>query len=188
MDSRNPSEGEVKREGFTLVELIVVVALIGILTTIGFISILHYQQVIRVNASARDVAGHLRVARAQAVRDGVSVQVSFNPNASSYNIGTRTYYLQTGVYWDYYKQNQLPNVPGHPYPIPAAVDIGDGTATSFNFQYDGTASVSGVVYMCPETDNVGTGARPDHNRAVDWEATTGRVRVWEFYASSNTWR
>jgi prepilin-type N-terminal cleavage/methylation domain-containing protein len=185
----NGPEKTEKKEGFTLVELMVVIGLIAILTGIGWMSILHYRALIRVNASARDMAGHLRVARAQAVRNGQPVQVAFDGPDGAYTVVsnlTQTYYLQGGIKFG--SCPGLPAVPGHPWPAnPAGIDIPNGQ-TSVLFYGDGTASVSGAAYIIPFEDLSTTGMRPDRQRAVDWEATTGRIRDWQFYANASQWR
>jgi type II secretory pathway pseudopilin PulG len=173
-----------------MVELLVVIGLIAILSAVGFLSVVNYQSLVRVNASARDLAGHLRTARARAVRDGQAVTVQFlSPN--SYRITdpamhVQTYFFQPGIVYGVQNSGgancslgHLPAVPDHNYPPPATGIEISGGGTSFNFTPDGTASATGVVYMLPTGDNVGSGCRADRNRAVDWEAMTGRVRAWK---------
>ncbi len=203
-------EKQEERKGFTLVELMVVISIIGILAGIAFVSMMHYRTVIRVNASARDLSGQLRLARAKAVKDGVSMMVNFteNPSSPNYQIGRdaaedgvfdgffHTYYLQPGIKFGYPTGGlSISAVPGHHYPVMHAIDIRNGTTnvTRFHFRQDGTASLDGVVYLIPSIDNSATGNRDDRCRAVDWESTTGRIRTWKWKydrsnPSLNTWR
>ncbi len=185
-----------ERRGFTLIEMMVIVALIGILTAIGFVSMLHYRSIIRVNASARDVAGQFRLARAKAIRDGRSVMVSFPSAVNQYTLGIdadesgtfdtsfpKDRYLQTGIVFGYCDDPLIDQVPGHTNPVSCPVEINGGCPTGlarhFHFRHDGTASFTGVVYLIPSVDLSATGNRPDRMRAVDWESATGRVRVWK---------
>lgn len=201
-------EKQEERKGFTLVELMVVISIIGILAGIAFVSMMHYRTVIRVNASARDLSGQLRLARAKAVKDGVSIMVNFtvNPSSPNYQIGRdgaedgafdgffHTYYLQPGIKFGYPSGGLLISaVPGHTYPVTRAVDINNGATTRFHFRQDGTASLNGVAYLIPMIDTSSTGSRDDRCRAVDWELQTGRIRTWKWKydranPAANTWR
>jgi type II secretion system protein H len=184
--------------GFTLIEMMVVVALIGILAAIAFVSMLHYRTLIRVNASARELAGQLRLARAEAIKDGRSMMVLFN-GGNQYLTGTdadevagfdtalpKNHNLQPGIRYGYFPGAS--QVPGHQWPVSCSVDINNCATNSVHFRHDGTSSYSGVVYLIPTIDVSATGNRDDRMRAVDWEKQTGRIRVWKWQAGAQTWR
>lgn len=198
--------GEKKR-GFSLLELMLVVAIIGILTAIAFISMLHYRTVIRVNASAREMAGHMRYARAKAIKNNRAVMVRFDNTGdqNTYYVGIdadengtydgifQMYKLQPGIIFGYYPT--INQIPGHRYPVPDSIDIdntgagkGSSVTNKDHFNYDGSANFGGVAYIIPKTDLSATGSRPDRMRAVSWEKTTGRIRAWKWKHIDRTWR
>jgi prepilin-type N-terminal cleavage/methylation domain-containing protein len=195
----NGGKGGGILRGFSLIELMLVIAIISILTAIAFISMLHYQLIINVNASARDLGGQMRMVRASAIREGRPYLFTFGANYYNYGVDegmdgsfdgrAPRKYLQPGIVFGYMANTV--QVPGHPYPVTTPVCIhtsGGACGPYFHFLRDGTSTYGGVAYMIPGKDRSGTGARDDRERAVDWTSSSGRIRVWKYNASNHQWR
>ena len=154
--SFDQEEPEEEREGFSLIELMVVIAVIAILSAIAVLSILHYRMVIRVDASARNVAGHLRIARANAIRDGRTWSFGFHVDLDKFYYGpnqnadanfdsgrTYNYSLEPGIVFGYTLGTE--KVPAHPDPTAndcAAMSVAASTTYCLH-----NASVGDMVNM-----------------------------------------
>jgi len=81
----------LNNRGFTLVELMMVVAVIGIVAAVGVFNTLEILPRYQLHSAARDFAGNLRIARKKAVQTAGNVQVIFDEAGSTYSIGGRTF-------------------------------------------------------------------------------------------------
>lgn len=73
-----------RNAGFSLYELMVVIAIIAILSAIAIPNMIGWIANSRVNASARDIVGTIQRARIEAVKQTRMVVVEFNLTAGSY--------------------------------------------------------------------------------------------------------
>ncbi len=71
------------REGFTLVEAILVVGIMGILMAISIPSFVGWRENLMYRETAREVASILREAKSRAITNNLEHQVQFDPNPPS---------------------------------------------------------------------------------------------------------
>ena len=145
----------MNRKGVTLIELIVVVAIIAIGAVLTTPNISGWLPSYRLRNASRDVASIMRVAQLKAVSNNTQYQVVFNPGNSTYVLQ----YRDTGGNWV---------DEGSTFTLPTGVNfvttlVGD-TAT---FSSNSTATGGNIVL----TNTKGT------QKTVNLLGLTGRIRV-----------
>ncbi|MBI5745631.1 MAG: GspH/FimT family protein [Nitrospirae bacterium] len=73
-------------KGFTIIELMIVVAIIGIIAAIGFVSLTKQIPHYRLNGSVRDLVSDLRWARTLAIASGEKVNLRLDPSNDRYQV------------------------------------------------------------------------------------------------------
>ena len=191
------------RSGFTLVEAMIVLAIIGVLAGLAAPALLATLPNLRVNGASRQILADLRMARTQAVEKGKSVVVKFHVDSSG-GSSSGTYVLaldnnadndftpstspndtvisEVTLGRDYSAIEFASNVSGTPS---NGVDLDNATtgdvADTITFRPNGSASESGDIYLRPSGDN---GTR---NRRVRVLAATGNVRIETWNGTTSAW-
>jgi len=72
--------------GFSLAELMIMIAIIGIMTAIAAPSIMRTIPRYQLRGAARDLAGNFQKAKMEAVKRGANVAIVFSPGTNGYQI------------------------------------------------------------------------------------------------------
>jgi prepilin-type N-terminal cleavage/methylation domain-containing protein len=118
--------GKRREKGVTLIELVVVMAIIGIMALFMAPAIGEWVDNYRIRQAARDIASTLQLAKMQAVSTRL-------PDAVNFTLADGTY----GI-------TPLP-AGGSNSQVPKGVTIAAGSATSISFNPDGTSPINGTI-------------------------------------------
>jgi prepilin-type N-terminal cleavage/methylation domain-containing protein len=189
-------EGAMKRRlgnrGVTLLELMVVIAIMGILATIAVPSYLTWLPKLRVDGATGEVSSDLQTARMRAVSENTPYAVLFDLAGNSYSVYKDSNWngaLESSELISFvHIQDEYPgvklgyNVSKGPYgdAITANAEFKDqnGSTVSYEkFMPNGTAVYTGAVYLAVADDLVK--ARYNRSRAITVEST-GFVKTWRY--------
>lgn len=160
-------------KGFTILELIVIITIIGILAAIGLPKFQDWLPKSRVNAAARELFTEMQLARMKAISENNDYRIDFSETDNSYSIYDDGAWVKTIYIDDKYSGIQFGSTTG----LPKVTFTGD----TVTFQPTGMISGDeGAVYLIPADD---IGSRTDRQRKITVKQT-GRVRLWRYTGSA----
>ena len=208
---QHASRRKLPERGFSLLEMVTVMALIIVMASVSFISLIPALKQQRVTSAYNTTLSAMRLARDNAVAQRTSYKVTFTTTTSPYRSTikveptlaftgaqtTATYQLPTDVAF----------ITQTGFPAAAPDNYGTGaTAIDFGYTASNTTGGSQVVYFCPDgsAQDDATGsclgnadggvvyiARSGDllsSRAVSLWGTTGRIRGWRLYPNGGTYQ
>ena len=178
------------QEGFTLVEMITVVAIMGIILAVAVPNFSKWKEKHQINGQAQKVYFDLILARTVAVKNNNDVRVTFNLNADTYQVhddtngdgvedsgeALKTINLEENVQFAYI--TGIEDIDGNT--VTSAVSFGGGGSQTVTFDSRGQASASGSVFMLHQSDIGTTSSRA---RSISVLQATGAVDYWSYDAT-----
>lgn len=145
-------------KGFTLIELVVVTAIMGILMAIAYPSFSQWQKNAQYKAAARDLSGAIMEARSRAIATNLEHEIAFDLAENIYMLrqgnrasSTRPYSLNPGDWTKIYENRSFAAA----IEIKAKFDCSENTEDDYKFQFfpNGTFKVNGSIivndsYIC----------------------------------------
>ena len=166
----------VKNRGFTLVELLVVIAVIAIITAIAIPTFLTYLSRLRLETSCLDVVSYMQYARTQAIGSDEPWRVSFDPEIGRYYLLDGSQNIHKTV--DLTQYSGISFGSNNPTRIDAnhTAPQADGVTyigEKVKFNPDGTAT-AGTVYLKNDKG---------YTMAVGTASATGRIKTWHDFGA-----
>ena len=197
------------QKGLSLIELLVVVAIIAIVVGIAVPSYYRLKPTIRINGAARQIVGDLMWAKMKAVSENNKYAIVFGTSTTSlasnaYNIydddnddmdnpkdgdpdgSDEAELVKTVIISNNYEGVSFGYIPGTKKTTSAAVlttpvtFIHHTDISWFKFEPTGRPNKSGGIYLILDEDL--TNNRSDRMRAVT-VSTAGRVKIWKYTGS-----
>ena len=138
-----------KQSGFTLIELIVIIAIVGVFAAIAVPNFLSYMPKYRLNGAARQVMGDLMAARMKAVKENTTVTVAW--------VSNRKYSISTEEKTINYR------------------DVTIGSVSDGSFSTDKFSNISFLSRGTSNTGSIGLTNSTDSKKVT--VAITGRVKI-----------
>lgn len=186
-----------KNNGFTLVELMAVTAIIGVATAIAIPNFTSMLPTIRVNSSMRALSNAMMLARSNAISKNTNFYVKLDTTNHSYTIyqeatGDTTWSVADTIILSgkLDKGTEFGKADGSIRRTSYDNNIdADGMHTTVSNDYvpfkpRGNSDLGSSMYIIPAGDKGTT--RKDRMRAISIAGITGRVKAWRYDAGSES--
>ncbi|MFI3222228.1 MAG: GspH/FimT family pseudopilin [Methylococcaceae bacterium] len=174
-------------QAFTLIELVMTMAIAGILVTIAIPSFNSTLTSIRLTSYANDLVGALNLARSEAIRRGIKVTVrKFDNHSCPINsvIGTNGANWEDG--WHVFTDTDMSNVGkcvtgdelirAYPPLMPSYIFRGNNNISNYiSFLPSGQSNINGSFVICNNSDGLGI-PKANTSRLIIID-NIGRVRM-----------
>lgn len=141
-------------KGFSFIEMVVVVAIIGTILAIAIPGFIGMTPKMRLKSAARDIVSDIQLSRAQALRDRKDYTIEFDTAAMKYTVKSEGITKKTVVLSEQYNGISFGSPYGKAGGDNGPDDASDGVTFDSNritFKSDSTASIGGVYLK--DTDN-----------------------------------
>lgn len=162
------------RRAFTLVELLVVVAIIGVMTTIGMLSLIPGQGAARIKGATRDIFAAIRHARSTALVTQQPVIITYSTEEVDGVISAKIETTSAKLFGEQVERSRIRTVLGDSLPEEETeapiVETGDDKGETAD-NAEGAGQTIGEILFAPIDSSVVDGIRI--KVAVDGEETEG---------------
>lgn len=85
-------------KGFTLIEVLIVIAIIAVLSTLAIPNYVSWAANRRLQSAAAEVQSVIQLAKMTAIKENVNVVITFNPGARSYTAFAGAQLIRSGIF------------------------------------------------------------------------------------------
>ena len=184
----------IKNHGFTLLELLIVIAFVAIIMAIGIPNFSKWKEKYEINGQAQKVYFDMMLARSTSLKNNNNVSVTFDVSKNSYKVhddtnndsvedqgeSIKSVNLENNVEFGYVPE--LSDIDGNV--VTSAIFLESGNTVTFNSR--GQASKGGSIFLIHRSD---IGVSNDRLRSINILKATGAVDYlkYDIQATPTPW-